>query len=83
MSSSFSQVFAAHDLICMNVGYTTEDFSVNVTIGNTSYIAQDMPSLRDIWEATSFSLEKLQCNPACVDQERELYLSGTYSRAIG
>lgn len=25
--------------------------------------------LRSVWEATSFQLERLQCNPACVKQE--------------
>lgn len=29
-----------------------------------------MPELRDIWESTSFALEKLQCNPHCVMQEQ-------------
>jgi phosphoribosylformylglycinamidine synthase len=28
-----------------------------------------MADLRDTWEATSFQLERLQCNPACVEQE--------------
>lgn len=30
-----------------------------------------MADLRDIWEATSFELEKLQANPGCVAQEQE------------
>ena len=29
-----------------------------------------MCELRDIWESTSFSLEKLQCNPECVTEEQ-------------
>ena len=28
-------------------------------------------ALRDVWEATSFELEKRQCEPACVKQEQE------------
>ena len=30
-----------------------------------------MTALRNTWEATSFALEKRQCDTVCVDQERE------------
>lgn len=28
--------------------------------------------LRGVWEATSFQLERLQCDPACVEQEASI-----------
>jgi len=31
-----------------------------------------MPYLRQIWEETSFQIDRLQANPACVDEEREV-----------
>lgn len=31
-----------------------------------------MTELRDLWEETSFELEKLQTNPDCVRSEKEI-----------
>jgi len=31
---------------------------------------KDMIDLRQIWESTSYELEKLQCNPKCVEEEK-------------
>ena len=28
-------------------------------------------ALQDLWEATSFELDKLQSNPACAEQEQQ------------
>jgi phosphoribosylformylglycinamidine synthase len=33
---------------------------------------RDMRALRDIWEETSYHLERLQANPDCVDEERKI-----------
>jgi len=32
---------------------------------------ESMPELRNLWEETSYQLEKLQANPTCADAERE------------
>ena len=32
---------------------------------------EDEKALHDLWEATSFELDKLQSNPACAEQEQE------------
>ncbi|MGB9715147.1 MAG: phosphoribosylformylglycinamidine synthase [Thermodesulfovibrionales bacterium] len=42
---------------------------------NTNYeirtvLDEDMRILRDLWEETSYQLERLQADPACVDEER-------------
>ena len=34
-------------------------------------LADKMTALRDVWESTSFALEKLQANPECVQEEEE------------
>ena len=39
-------------------------------VGGVEVVSEAMTTLRDIWEDTSFQLEKLQANPACVSQER-------------
>ena len=38
--------------------------------GGAPVVDASMTALRDVWEATSFELEKLQCNPVCVAQEQ-------------
>ena len=37
----------------------------------TVLLSGAMPYWRDIWESTSFALERRQCNPVCVQQEQE------------
>ena len=37
----------------------------------TTVIDDEMTSLRDVWEATSFQLARLQSNPRCVENEQE------------
>jgi phosphoribosylformylglycinamidine synthase len=36
-----------------------------------TWIDEDMISLREIWEETSYQLEKLQVNPECAEEERK------------
>ena len=56
---------------CVQIGKAipTGD-SIKIAVGNNSpCIDEKMTILRDIWEETSFQLEKRQRNPACVVQE--------------
>lgn len=32
---------------------------------------ESLPTLRALWESTSFQLERLQANPLCVQQEEQ------------
>ncbi|KAA0157080.1 hypothetical protein FNF27_01941 [Cafeteria roenbergensis] len=43
---------------------------ITVRDGETAVLSSDVATLRDVWEATSFQLDKLQANPDCVEQER-------------
>ena len=54
-----------------DIGTVTVEPKVKIAIGGTIHLETDMVYLRDIWEATSFSLEKRQRNPTCVIQEQE------------
>jgi len=38
--------------------------------GGAPVVNAAMTALRGVWEATSFELEKMQCNPTCVAQEQ-------------
>ena len=53
------------------VGATRADKAVACSVrGEPCLPLQPMAPLRDVWEATSFALEKLQCAPACVAEEQ-------------
>ena len=48
-----------------------EDAVVLVRVGGELVLEQKMVDLRDIWEATSFQLERLQTNPQCAHEEED------------
>ena len=53
------------------IGSVSSGDSIKISIGDSACIEEKMTVLRDIWEATSFQLEKRQRNPECVVQEEE------------
>ena len=63
---------AAADVPCVALGRTTAARHVRVSVAGEAAPVVDAPlaALRDVWEATSYELEKLQTNPACVAQEQ-------------
>ena len=44
--------------------------TANIRVGGKLVVSQDVRILRDVWEQTSFELEKLQANPATVEEEQ-------------
>ena len=57
---------------CHLIGRTNglgDDGAIFVKVGGVSALEEKMADLRDVWEATSFQLEKLQTNPQCVVEE--------------
>jgi len=51
------------------IGRTCErDFEVR--LNGRVVLKESITDLRDLWEATSYQLERLQANPRCVEQER-------------
>ena len=44
---------------------------VKVSMNGAVVVEEDEKALHDLWEATSFKLDKLQSNPACAEQEQE------------
>jgi phosphoribosylformylglycinamidine synthase len=55
---------------CETIGRVVADPVVRVRVSNVEVLADDMRTLRDIWEATSFELDRLQANPDHVVEER-------------
>ena len=42
---------------------------VSVKVNGSEVLQESMVTLHDLWEATSFQLERRQANPECVQQE--------------
>ncbi|KAK6933134.1 Phosphoribosylformylglycinamidine synthase, N-terminal [Dillenia turbinata] len=53
------------------VGQVTAAPMVEVKVDGIAYLNEEMSLLRDMWEDTSFQLEKFQRLASCVDSERE------------
>lgn len=69
--------FAKANVPCEVIGQTTQAKRVVVQVDGNLVLDEDMTQLRDVWEQTSFVLEKRQCNPACVEQEQKQLASRT------
>ena len=64
---------AAANVPCVRLGATrlaVEPRRVAVSIGGVPVLDASLSDLRDVWEATSFELEKRQCALTCVAQEQ-------------
>ncbi|KAM7453798.1 hypothetical protein BLSTO_05448 [Blastocystis sp. subtype 1] len=44
---------------------------LHLPLSDVAVLDEDEKALHDLWEATSFELDKLQSNPACAEQEQE------------
>ena len=60
---------------CTKIGTATvatgKDSTISIAVGDDTVVKEKMGVLRDVWEATSFQLEKRQRDPTCVQQEEE------------
>jgi len=53
------------------IGRVTDvDRGIIIRHNETCVLWESMTDLRDLWEATSYELDRLQANPACVESER-------------
>ncbi len=64
------ELFARHRVPAVAVGRTLAEPEVRIAVAGRPVLSAPMRGLRDTWEATSFELERLQADPACVEQER-------------
>ena len=63
------EIFERADVPVQALGKATARPEIRIFVNRQSALAAPMPALRDVWEATSFQLERLQANPACVARE--------------
>jgi phosphoribosylformylglycinamidine synthase len=64
------EAFESEDVPCLPIGVVRSDPLVRVQVGSQVVLEEDVRDLRDLWEQTSFELDRLQANPECVTQER-------------
>jgi phosphoribosylformylglycinamidine synthase len=64
------EVLAESGVPYQGIGMTLEDKVIEVEIAGMMVLRHDMRRLREIWEETSYHLERLQSNPECADEER-------------
>ncbi len=62
-------VLAEHDVPWVELGAGRRDAAVHVRVSGAPVLEDDVRALRDLWEATSFQLERRQANPECVAAE--------------
>ena len=62
--------FQTAQVPCVPIGSTTEEKTARVRLNQQVVLEDDVCDLRDLWEETSYQLERLQADPDCADQER-------------
>ena len=62
--------FRRANVPCVDIGCTKKDKTVQVQIDGQVVLKDDVAEIRDLWEETSFQLDRLQANPDCVEQEQ-------------
>ena len=63
--------FALQGLVCFRIGEVTDGHEIRINVDGKTIISSTVSELRDVWESTSFALEKRQCDEECVRQEQE------------
>jgi phosphoribosylformylglycinamidine synthase len=63
------RIFDAEGVSVTEIGETTAELRAVVICSGTKVLDEDLLELHDVWEATSFQLERLQCSVPCVEEE--------------
>ncbi|NOZ77625.1 MAG: phosphoribosylformylglycinamidine synthase [Acidobacteria bacterium] len=63
-------ILEEHGVPATVIGTTLAEPRIRIRVGGKPVLDEDMRTLRDAWEATSFALDRLQADPACVERER-------------
>ena len=68
----FKEIIEKYNLIELThgLGRTISQPQIIITHNQQVVLDQDMRDLRQLWQETSYQLEKLQTNPQCADQEK-------------
>ena len=63
-------VFLENDVPCLAIGRTIAEPRIRIGVGGEEVLDEDMCVLRDLWEKTSFQLDRRQADPGCVAEEQ-------------
>lgn len=76
--SKFNQIISKFDLAAntIEIAKTTKQTKIKIIHNQELVLDEEIKELRQIWQETSYQLEKLQTNPDCAQQEKE----NTYDR---
>lgn len=69
-ATEFEAIFAHHGVALAKVGKVTRTGEIKISVNGQTAVQDQMVDLRDVWEATSFEIEKKQRTPECVAQEQ-------------
>jgi phosphoribosylformylglycinamidine synthase len=67
-----TEVLRDNEIPYQIIGNTKVEKEINISINGHSILKEDMRVLRDLWEETSYHLDRLQTNSECVDEERNV-----------
>ena len=68
--TAVKEAYANANVSVAEIGSVSAGDSIKIRVGsNDACLDGSMTGWRDVWEATSFQLERRQRNPACVEQE--------------
>ncbi|CAM9493571.1 unnamed protein product [Chrysoparadoxa australica] len=69
-ASQVIQAYADAGVTAVEIGDVASSGLISVSVDGVEVVKGTCSELRDVWEATSFELEKHQTNPACVAEEQ-------------
>ena len=70
VEAQVGESFQRAQVPCVPIGSATEEKTARVRLNRQVVLEEDVRDLRDLWEETSYQLERLQADPDCADQER-------------
>lgn len=65
-----SSLFNQAGVPCSIIGSVVLEQKIDIKVAGETAISGNTAALRDVWEETSFTLERLQAAEECVDQEQ-------------
>lgn len=65
-------VLQKEDIPFSVIAKTTQEKRITFTCSGREFLNEDMRHLREIWEETSYQLDRLQANRACVEEEKKV-----------
>lgn len=71
MLAEVKYAFDLAGIVYDEIGKTTVEPLINVSYNGETVLEEKMHILRQVWEETSYQLERLQMNPDCADEEKK------------